>query len=71
MVLCAASIDLTKAFDAVSCDRCKELITELLSADDYTLLDNFEESLQHIVICFSDAAMNFSLSISLNKSRVL
>ena len=39
----------------------EELITELLSTDDCTLLAHMEEALQHIVNHFSDAAKNLSL----------
>ena len=46
----------------------KELITEMLFADDCALLTHMEEALQHIVNHFSDAAKNFSLTISLKKS---
>ena len=46
----------------------EELITELLSTDDCTLLAHMEEALQHIVNHFSDAAKNFGLTIGLNKT---
>ena len=49
----------------------KELITELLFADDCTILAIMEEALQHNVNCFSDAAKNFGLSINLKKIEVL
>ena len=49
----------------------EELITELLFADDCVLLAHTEEALQHIVNRFSDAAKNFSLTISLKKTEVL
>ena len=48
----------------------KEPITELLFADDCTLLAHMEEALQHIASCF-DAAKNFGLTISLKKNEVL
>ncbi|WP_419619889.1 reverse transcriptase domain-containing protein [Thiolapillus sp.] len=46
----------------------KELMTELLFADDCALLSNTEEALQHIVNHFSDAAKNFGLIISLKET---
>ena len=49
----------------------EKLITELLFADDCTLLAHMEEALQHVINCFSDAANNFGLTISLKKSEVL
>ena len=49
----------------------QELITELLFADDCALLTHMEEALQHITNRFSDAAKNFGLTISLNKTEVL
>ena len=49
----------------------EELITELLFADDCALLAHTEETLQHIVNRFSDAAKNFGLTISLKKTQVL
>ena len=49
----------------------EELITDLLFADDCALLAHTEEALQHIVNCFSDAAKNFGLTISLKKTEVL
>ena len=49
----------------------EELITELLFADDCALLVHTEETLQHIVNRFSDAATNFGLTISLKKTEVL
>ena len=49
----------------------EELITELLFADDCVFLNHMEEALQHIVNCFSDAAKNFGLIISLKKTEVL
>ena len=49
----------------------KELMTELLFADDCALLSNTEEALQHIVNHFSDAAKNFGLTIRLKKTGVL
>ena len=49
----------------------KELITELLFADDCALLVHTEEALQHIVNRFSDAAKNYSLTISPKKTEVL
>ena len=48
----------------------KELITELLFADDCALLAYTEEALQHIVNHFSDAAKNFGLTINLKKTEV-
>ena len=49
----------------------EEFITELLFAKDYALLAHTEETLQHIVNRFSDAAKNFGLTISLKKTEVL
>ena len=49
----------------------EELITELLFADDCTLLTHTEEASQHIVNRFSDAAKNFGITISLKKTEVL
>ena len=49
----------------------EKLITELLFADDCALLAHTEEALQHVVNCFSDAAKNFSLTISLKKTEVM
>ena len=49
----------------------KELITELLFAEDCPLLAHTEEALQHIVNHFSDAAKNFGLTISLKKTEML
>ena len=49
----------------------EEVITELLFADNCTLLAHSEEALQHIVNCFSDAAKNFGLTFSLKKTEVL
>ena len=49
----------------------EEFITELLFAKDYALLAHTEETLQHIVNRFSDAAKNFVLTISLKKTMVL
>ena len=49
----------------------EELITELLFADDCALLAHTERALQHLVNRFSDAAKNFSLTISLKKTEVL
>ena len=49
----------------------EELITELLFADGCALLAHKEETLQHIVNRFSDAAKNFSLTISLKKTEML
>ena len=49
----------------------EELITELPFADDYALLAHTEETLQHIVNRFSDAAKNFGLTISLKGTEVL
>ena len=46
----------------------EELITELLFADDCALLAHMEEALQYIVNCFTDAAKNFGLTISLKKT---
>ena len=45
--------------------------TELLFADDCTLLAHREEALQHIANRFSDTAKNFGLTISLKKTEVL
>ena len=57
---------------AIACMKTiKELITELLFADDCTLLTYTEEALQHIVNHFSDAVKNFGLTISLKKTEVL
>ena len=47
----------------------EELITELLFADDCTLLAHTEEALQNIVNHFSDAAKN--LTLTLKKTEVL
>ena len=44
--------------------------TELLFADDCTLLAHREEALQHIANRFSDTAKNFGLTISLKKTEV-
>ena len=49
----------------------KELITELLFADDCVLLAHTEEALQHIDNRFSDAVKNFGLTISLKETEVL
>ena len=49
----------------------EELITELLFADDCALLAQTEKALQHIVNRFSDAAKNFGLTISPEKTEVL
>ena len=49
----------------------EELISELLFADDCALLAHTEEAAQHIFNCFSDAAKNFGLTISLKKTQVL
>ena len=49
----------------------EELITELLFADDCSLLAHMEEALQHIINHFSDAAKSFSLTISLKKTGVV
>ena len=49
----------------------EELITELLFADDCALLVHTEGALQQIVNRFSDAAKNFGLTISLEKTEVL
>ena len=43
----------------------------MLFADDCALLTHMEEALQHIVNHFSDAAKNFSLTISLKKTEAL
>ena len=48
----------------------EELITEPLFAEDCALLAHTEETLQHIVNRFSDAATNFNLTISLKKTEV-
>ena len=48
-----------------------ELITELLFADDCALLAHTEEALQHIVKRFSEAAMNFGVTISLKKTELM
>ena len=40
----------------------------MLFADDCALLAHTEETLQHIVNRFSDAAKNFGLTISLKKT---
>ena len=47
----------------------EELVTELLFADDCAFLAHTEEALQHIVNCFSDAAKNYGLTISLRRLR--
>ena len=49
----------------------EDLITEILLADNCTLLANIEEALQYIINRFSDAAKNFGLTISLKKTEVL
>ena len=49
----------------------KELITELMFADNCALLAYLEEALQHIVNCFSDAAKSFGFTISQRKTEVL
>ena len=49
----------------------EELITELLFANDSTLLAHTEEALQHIFNHFSDATKNFGLTISLKKTEAL
>ena len=49
----------------------EELITELLFGDDCALAAHTERALQHIGNRFSDAAKNFSLTISLKKTEVL
>ena len=49
----------------------EKLFTELLFVDDCALLTHMEETLQHIINCFSDATKNFSLIISLKKTEVL
>ena len=48
----------------------EKLITELLFADDCALLAHTEEASQHIVNRFSEAAINFFLTISLKKTEV-
>ena len=47
----------------------EELVTELLFADDCAFLAHTEEALQHIVNCFSDAAKNYGLTISLKETE--
>ena len=49
----------------------EELITELLVADDGALVIHTEETLQHIINHFSNAAKSFHLIISLKKTEVL
>ena len=49
----------------------EELITELLFADDFTLLVHSKETLQYMVNHFSDSTKNFGLNISLKKTEVL
>ena len=49
----------------------KELITELLFADNCAFLAHMEEALQHITNHFSNAAKNFCLTISMKKTEVL
>ena len=49
----------------------EELITELLFADDCTILTHTEEASQHIINCFSVSAKNFGLTVSLKKTEVL
>ena len=62
----------SSTFGVLACMKTiKELITELLFAGGCALLAHTEEALQHIVKCFSDAAKNFSLTISLKKTEVL
>ena len=46
----------------------EELITGLPFAEECALLAHMEEALRHIVYCFSDAAKNFGLTISLKKT---
>ena len=48
----------------------EKLIIELLFANDCTLPAHMEETLQHIANCFSDAAKNFGLTVSLKKTKV-
>ena len=49
----------------------EELITELLFANDCTLLTHTEEALHHIINCFSVAAKNFGLTLNLKKTELL
>ena len=49
----------------------EELIIELRFADDSALLAHTEETLQHIINRFSDAAKTFGLTISLKKTELL
>ena len=49
----------------------RELITEVLFADDCALLAHMEKALQHINNHFSDADENFGLTFSLKKTEVL
>ena len=49
----------------------EELITGLPFAEECALLAHMEEALRHIVYCFSDAAKNFGLTISLKKIEML
>ena len=48
----------------------EKLITELQFSDLCALLNHMEEALEHIINHFSDAATNFSLTISLKKTEV-
>ena len=47
------------------------LVRELLFADDCALVAHNHEDLQRITSCFSDAAQEFGLSISMKKTEVL
>ena len=57
--------------DGIYARNHRELITDLPFADDCVHLAHTEETLQHIVNRFSDAANNFGLTISLKKTEVL
>ena len=48
----------------------EEFITELLFADDCTVLAHTDEALQHIVNRFFIAAKNFGLTVSLKKTEL-
>ena len=47
------------------------LIREMLFADDAALAAHTEEALQRLITCFSDASIEFGLTISLKKTEVM
>ena len=55
----------------VSTKTSEELITEPLFADGCAIFTHIEEAVQYIFNRFSDAAKNFGLTISLEKTEVL